>query len=288
MRWPLWRSAESDSDALDPELLSLFASSARLPEVGVSDLARGRARVDAHLSPETPSPVAGGWFRRRFAWAAAGGGSLWAAVMGTAFASNASTAAVGLTILLAGAGTAEVTGIGPAVRESLGISQPGANSNASDQGIEAQNNGLGVENENANEQASDVSPSEDTPGNLVTNVRPNGTFSLRGILEGDSVIEVVIPGQNNPNADAPDLSEYNGYLVLVTGTCVDFDEEDFNLLTDCTVESVSILGRAGQGQPENPGKPEELPGQVPEDAGPPSLHTTGKPADTPGGNPNSD
>ncbi len=191
------------------------------------------------------------------------------------------------------------TGIGPAVRESLGISQPSANSNGNEQSIEAQNNGLGVENENANEQASSVATADDAVGNLVTSVRSNGTFSLRGILDGEVIVttngdlsiggaEIVVPGQNNPNADTPVLADYDGYLVLATGTCDDIDEEDFDLLTDCTVESVSILGRAGQGQPENPGKPEALPSQVPQDAGPPSLHPTGKPADTPGGNPNSD
>ena len=230
---------------------------------------------------------------------------MWAALLGTAFASKASTAAVGLTALLASAGAAEVTGVGPAVRESLGISEPTANSDAGEQSVEAQDNGLGAEN--AAEQGAEVSASEDTPGNLMTNIRPDGSFSLRGILTADGVetssgevlfdlvdAEVMIPGQ--PTDDEPNLEDYEGYLVLVTGTC-EGDEVD----EDCTVESVTVLGRAGQGQPEGAGQPETLPGNAPEGAGQPENpgqpdvlpNDGGQPDDTPpvttpGGNPNSD
>lgn len=316
MRWPFWRTADSDSDTLDPELLSLLAKSTRLPEVGVSDLARGRARVAAHLAPQTAPPVAGGWLRRRFAWSVAGGGSMWAAVLGTAFASKASTAAVGLTVLLAGAGTAEVTGIGPAVRESLGISEPSASSNAADQGAEAQNNAVG--SENAAEQAANVSSDDEATGNLVTNIRPDGSFTVRGILSAAGVetsgellllgeVEITVPGQRNPNADAPELSDYYDYLVLATGTCSNLDHAEFNMTDDCTVESVSILGQAAQGQPTDAGQPGVLPGSAPDDAGQPDepgkpddagqpglqSNSGQKPEDAPpanaqGGNPNSD
>ena len=224
---------------------------------------------------------------------------MWAALVGTAFASKASTAAVGLTVLLAGAGTAEMTGIGPAVRESLGITEPSSSSDAGEQSIEAQDNGLGAEN--AAEQAAEVSASEDTPGNLMTNIRPDGSFSLRGILTAGGVetssgevldlvdAEVMIPGQ--PTDDEPNLEDYEGYLVLVTGTC-EGDEVD----EDCTVQRVTVLGQAGQGQPEGAGQPETLPGNAPEGAGQPENpgqpdvlpNDGGQPDDTPGGNPNSD
>jgi hypothetical protein len=235
---------------------------------------------------------------------------MWAALLGTAFASKASTAAVGLTVLLAGAGTAEVTGIGPSVRESLGITQPEASSDAADQSVEAQNNGLG--GDNAAEQAANVSSDDEVTGNLVTNIRPDGSFTVRGILSEDGVetsgellevgaVEITIPGQRNPNAEAPEFSTYYGYLVLATGTCINLDDDEFNMTIDCTVESVSILGQAGQGQPADAGQPDVLPGNAPEDAGQPENpgqpdlqpNSGQQPEDVPpanaqGGNPNSD
>ena len=236
---------------------------------------------------------------------------MWAALLGTAFASKATTAGVGLAVLLAGVGTAEVTGIGPAVRESLNITQ-GASDNAGEQSVEAQDNGLGAEN--AAEQGAEVSASEDTPGNLVTNIRPDGSFSLRGILTADGVetssgevlfdlseAELQLPGQGNPNADALTLDAYEGYLVLVTGSCDVPDGEELDMAEDCTVDRVTVLGRAGQGQPEGAGQPDVLPGNAPEGAGQPENpgqpgvlpNGGGQPDDTPpvnaqGGNPNSD
>lgn len=331
MRRPFRRHADSDSDTLDPELLSLFASSTRLPEIGVSDLARGRVRVAAQLAPETAPPVAGGWLKRRFAWGAAGGGSMWAALLGTAFASKASTAAVGVAVLLAGAGTAEVTGIGPAVRESLGISQPSASSNAADESVEAQNNGLGVENagENAAEQAANVGADSEEPGQQVTHFRPNGTFSMRGTLvsaddvsltaktaDGSLTLQfadptISLPAQNaNPNDDALELTldDFSDHLVFFTGVCIEPNEgEDFSIQLHCFVDRVTVLGRAGQGQPDDAGQPDVLPGQAPENAGQPDApgqpdgtgqldvqpNGGGQPEDAPpanaqGGNPNSD
>ncbi len=309
MRWTFWRPAGSDTDALDPELSSLFANSMRLPEVSVSDLARGRARVAARLDVTTP-PVAGGWLRRRLAWSAAGGGSMWAALLGTAAANKAVTLGVGLSVLLAGAGTAEMTGIGPQVSDLV----PGIHSSDDGDGAgegDAQlleENELEVQNE-GDEHAAVVESTEDAPGNLVTNVRPNGSFVLRALIgEGGATIiaaggfeldpgdaEIRVPGQ--PSDEDPDLADYEGYVVLVTGSC-----EEGDLEGDCTVDVVTILGRAGQGgQPEDAGKPDVLPGNAPEDAGKPEgvgqpdvqpsggqPAETGKPSDTPGGNPNSD
>ncbi len=228
---------------------------------------------------------------------------MWAALAGTAFASKASTAVVGLTILLAGAGTAEVTGIGPAVRESLGITQPATDDGGGDvDTLVLEGDELEAQNENA-ENGAEVASSEDAVGNLMTNVRPDGTFSLRGIFRVESIetssgllplgeAEVTIPGR--PSDDTPDLGTYDGYLVLVTGTCYTeaLESENFNMEEDCTVESVQVLGQAGRGQPEDAGQPENPgqgvqpnSGQQPADAGKPDSTP---PANAQGGNPNSD
>lgn len=239
---------------------------------------------------------------------------MWAAVMGTAFASKASTAAVGLTILLAGAGTAEVAGIGPAVRESLGITQTASNDDG-EQAVEVRSNGLGAEN--SSEQSATVARVEDAPGNLVTNVRPDGGFSLRGQLTENGILtasgeiafdlsaaELQIPGQANPNAETSTLDDYVGSLVHVTGSCEVPEGEALDMALHCSVESVTVLGQAGQGKPEDTGKPELLPGNGPDGAGKPDASGASSipdqtpdepgssenkpPGNPPRGNPNSD
>ena len=92
---------------------------------------------------------------------------MWAALLGTAFASKATTAGVGLAVLLAGVGTAEVTGIGPQVRESLGITQPAGDDDGGDVDALVVDGDEGANaSENASEQGADVAQSEDAPGNL--------------------------------------------------------------------------------------------------------------------------
>ena len=235
---------------------------------------------------------------------------MWAALLGTAFASKATTAGVGLAVLLAGVGTAEVTGIGPQVRESLGITQPAGDDDGGDVDAFVVEDDEGANaSENASENGAEVTSSEETVGNLVTNIRPDGTFSLRGILRADGIetssgdtlplgeAEVTIPGQ--PSNDEPNLEDYEGFLVLVTGTC-DLEGDELVIEEDCTVESVKLLGQAGQGKPEDAGQPDVLPSNAPEGAGQPENPgkpdvqpnngqqpvETGKPSATPGGNPN--
>ena len=67
--------------------------------------------VAARLRPEAAT---GGWFGRRLAYGAAGGGGLWASVVGVAAANKAATA-IGIGVVHASGATADVTGNGPAM-----------------------------------------------------------------------------------------------------------------------------------------------------------------------------
>ena len=192
--------------------------------------------------------------------------------------------------------------------------------------------------ENAAEQAANVGADSDEPGQPVTHFRPNGTFSMRGTLvsadEGSLTaltsvqeealtlqfadVTITLPAENgNPNDAEPEtpvsLNDFGDYIVFFTGVCTyepnpNEEEDPFNIAEDCTVDRVTVLGRAGQGgQPEDAGQPDVLPSNAPEDAGQPENPgqpdvqpnsgqqpvDAGKPASTSpaaaqGGNPNSD
>lgn len=127
---------------------------------------------------------------------------------------------------------------------------------------------------------------EGLPGNLMANMHPDGSFTLRAVLVGTTVYMINVqtslddvplefdldgavvrlPGPGStaggPNADgdAPTIENFEGYVVLISGRCETVD----GLLTeDCVLTLVIVLGNAGQdappesaGQPENPGQPE--------------------------------
>jgi hypothetical protein len=306
IRLPFWRS--DDADVLDPEVLSLFASSSQPPVLDPARLERGRALVAARLRPEA---AAGGWFGRRLAYGAAGGGGLWASVVGVAAANKAATA-IGIGVLLAGGATAEISGIGPAVREAVSpahsVEEPTVvplatgEASATVSTPEANGNGNG---------ATVTAAPDGVPGNLTAHVRPDGSFMLRGVLIAvtDDQIEVQsslddvplqlqlgdatirIPGgnaQGGPQSETPPtLDEFAGHLVIINGNCETVGDQ---LTEDCVLETVQVLGNAGQngtsedgtssssdepnepgnsgsnsppeetGRPENPGKPDDTPG----------------------------
>ena len=284
MRLRFWR-AEPQTDALDPELLSIFEASTR-PTLDPARMARGRARVAAGLRPE---PATGGWFGRRLAYGLAGGGSVWGALIGTAAAHKA-VAAIGLGVLLAGGAAAEVTGIGPAVREA--VSPVHSSSEPVEEAVLEATAEATVAGEAAIVALAEVNGAavteapEGVPGSLMANLRWDGRFLLRGVLvySGDGMIQVQtslddvpvefdlgdalvrLPGPANagggPNATEsdPTLEDFEGHVLLISGRCETVD----GLLTeDCVLTVVTVLGNAGQGgppdgasQPDSPGKPE--------------------------------
>lgn len=317
IRLRFWRSVPQ-SDALDPELQALFATKAHPPVLDTARLASGRARVATQLRPSAvPAAAAGGRLQKRLAFGLVGGGGLWAALAGTAAAHKAATA-VAVGVVLAGAATtAEVTGIGPAVRDAVTSSgsrnsEPAVTAISGAQEAQAGLDASATPNPNA--AVVEEAP-EGVPGNLVTQVRPDGSFSLRGVLVSvtgtqiavltsvDDVplvfdlgsAEVRIPGagsaQGGPNAqdDEPSLAGYEDYLVRITGQC---ELVDGALTEDCDLSTVQILGNAGQDSPddeagtatesesETNGPPDHA--NNPEGTGPPEDR--GKPDDP--GNPN--
>jgi hypothetical protein len=309
MRLRFWRTDGPNDDTLDPEVLSIFAASSHAPEADPAQLARGRARVAAALRQQ-PSGV--NWFKRRAPWALLGGGGAWSAVIGAAAAHPAAAAAVGLGVLLAGGATVEVSGIGPAVREAVSpahapTEEPTALAAASPTGEAAVE---GLEDNPGN--GAQVTPApEGAPGNLFVQVRPDGSFTLRGVLVeatdttidvqtaaddvplhfelGDATIQV--PSQGPATEPPTSLVGYDDppHLVNATGEC---DTIDGALTEDCTLESVTVLGNAGQsgppegvGAPENPGQPE---GTGPPEGVGPQANPTADPTGEAGGGPPGD
>jgi hypothetical protein len=251
--------------------------------------------VDPTLEQLLPRPSPD---RERVALASLGGGGMWAGLVGTAAAHKAATAAVGLSVLLGGS-VAETTGVGPAVREA--VQEVVTFSDDEGEGPEALVSATPAvgpaEGSNATVSVGKGNP---LPGNLISQLGPNGDFQLRAEIasadgttlllttpDGDLEIDI---GEAEVHA-AGDAAEeivwanYLGYGVFVTGTCL--DAEPAESLNDCEtlqVDRVQLLGRAGQGgQPENAGKPDDAgapdgAGQ-PEDAGAPEG--AGQPEDVP-------
>ena len=305
IRLRFWRS--DDGEALDPEVLSIFAGGAQPPALDAARLERGRTLVAARLRPE---PAAGGWFGRRLAYGAAGGGSLWASAIGVAAANKAATA-VGIGVLLVGGATAEISGIGPAVREAVSPAHSGQGS-PDDLTPETVATGeasvvAGTPEANGNGNgATVVEAPEGVPGNLTAHVRPDGSFTLRGVLIAatDDEIEVQsslddvplqlelagatirIPGgsaQGGPQSESPPtLVEFIGHLVTIKGSCSSVGDQ---LIDDCAVHTIQVLGNAGQsgGSGSSSDATDDAGSSRPAETGRPE--SPGKPDDTPGNGP---
>ncbi len=292
-------------DAPDPELLAIFEQASERLESGSLELARARSRVTERFEAIEASR---GGLRRRLALATVGGTGMWAAAIGTVAANKAAAAAIGITVLLGGGAAAEASGLGPAVRaaalDAAGISTP-----ASEDG-----EGVGVQGVGPSEDSSAVATVEETDasGNLVTVLRGDGSFLVRGVVTvaGDPLwvdaaggsptefaladgVTIRLRGPSDGGAPTASVAATSsdipvGSLVLLQGQC-DGGAETVDDAS-CEVTSVTLLGSDGGqptvplGAPDGAGQPELLPaGGAPADPG--SQGDGNRPADPPAGPP---
>ena len=292
-------------DAPDPELLAIFEQASERLESGSLERARARSRVSERFEAIEASR---GGLRRRLALATVGGTGMWAAAIGTVAANKAAAAATGITVLLGGGVAAEASGLGPAVREAA-LSAAGISTPAGDGG-----EGVGVQAVGPSEDSSAVATveeAEDVNGNLVTVLRDDGSFLVRGFLtevDGNSITVEAAGGSETEFTLADDATirlrgpsdagpqtasvaatpaELEDKLVLLHGQC----DKGENLDDDsCLVTSVTLLGSDGGqpavlplGAPDGAGQPEVLPAGAPTDPG--SQAGGNKPGDLPAGPP---
>jgi len=175
---------------------------------------------------------------------------MWEALLASAAANKAAALGVGLSVLLGSAGAAEVTGIGPSVRDIVHDAVVPASST---QELEAEGTpeatptpeatvlALVEEDEDALDAADDqehnVLAADDAPGNLVWHQK-DGAFHLRGLLvegvmvrtagpDGEPIDLLIDPeatfqvpgGKPSADDDGPLLEDYVGYLVQASGVC---------------------------------------------------------------------
>jgi hypothetical protein len=281
MRWPA-RLRRTD-DAVDEELLGIFRHAREELAPSALDIARARNRTAHRMAEIQGTP---GGFRRKLALAAAGGAGLWTALIGTAAANKAAAAAVGVTLLVGSGAAIEASGIGPAVRDSLGVGP-------------AVEHGVGPAEDSP--AAASVEKSDGAPGNLVTVMRDDGTFLVRGVVTevGDGSLKVNAADASEVEFGlAADVSVHqggpgdkaNGQAVTVAATLVGLAAGDLVLLKGqcsdgaqnlhdptCLVTSVTLLGPGGEQLTDLPlGAPDGVSGVGVGDAPP-----QGQPSDTP-------
>jgi len=253
------RHAHPDAEVPDPVVEAWFAR-ARLPAVDDAALARGRRLVAAKLAAPEPA-TAGSSFMRRLGWATAGGGGLWASMLGAAAAHPLAGAVTALALVAGGATAVEVSGIGPAVRETVGIQAqdtgdtPPQAASATPTSTHA---ALGAEA--AEGPGASVTPAPGwLPGNLLTQIH-DGRFVLRAQLvavDDESLTlltaedEVTMPLSDEADVRVPgtperrdDLASAVGQLAMVFGSC----DGGVELLgPGCVIERVQVLGATSTG-----------------------------------------
>ena len=298
-------------DAPDPELLTIFERASERLEPGSLEVARARSRVTEQFEA---IEATGGGLRKRLALAAAGGTGMWGTVLGTAAANKAAAAAVAIGVLAGGGVAAEASGLGPAVRaaalDAAGISTPAGEGGG----------GVGVQGVGPSEDSpavATVEEAEDTSGNLVTVLRDDGSFVVRGVVtvEGTSLVagvslwvdaaggsptefalaDGVTIRLRGPSDAGPQTASVAGTLddlvignlVLLQGQCAEGAESPHD--PGCEVTSVTLLGSDGGqptvplGAPDGAGQPSALPNGAPAD--PVSQGADNKPEDLPAGPP---
>jgi hypothetical protein len=186
--------------------------------------------------------------------------------------------------MLAGAGTAEVTGIGPLVREAVHLTPAEDGATApDDQAVVQSDDVVELDLEINEEESNDVDQQEngngalvlatdEAPGNLVWHEH-DGDFKLRGLLVGEgevlllrpvdlvvdlATVEIHQPGRPDSGEDGEDgaIEDLDGRLVIASGTCGEPLPSDEDMNPVCTVESITILGNAGQNPPDEDGSGE--------------------------------
>jgi hypothetical protein len=220
---------------------------------------------------------------------------MWGFLLGTAAANKAASVGVGLSVMLAGAGTAEVTGIGPLVREAVHLTPAEDGATApDDQAVVQSDDVVELDLEINEEESNDVDQQEngngalvlatdEAPGNLVWHEH-DGDFKLRGLLVGEgevlllrtagpdgqpvdlvvdlATVEIHQPGRpaegGEDGEDSEDgaIEDLDGRLVIASGTCGEPLPGDEDMNPVCTVESITILGNAGQNPPDEDGSGE--------------------------------
>ena len=147
---------------------------------------------------------------------------MWEVLLGTAAANKAASIGVGLSVLLGAAGTAEMTGIGPAVRDIV-VPAQSEEQDADTDGDEIEVEDIEVEDIDADEIETDeivseeelehadhpqddreqfVAATEHAPGNLLWHMR-YGAFHLRGILVDEDGLAVRTAGPDGETVDLP-------------------------------------------------------------------------------------
>jgi hypothetical protein len=285
-------------EPLDPELLTLFGSQVHLPELDESVRMRSRARVAGQLVQGS----AGRGVFRRVALAGFGGGGLWAALSSVAMAHKAAATIAGVSLLVGGAVAIETSGAGPSVRGALGVATPAEQASSAPGGLtEAVNPDVGPADHAPAPVEVDRGDGE-KPGNLVTLLRADGSFTLRAVLRavvGDQLAldvggealtlrlaaEAQIqapgsPGGSTPPVGAAQLDNYIDHLVVVAGTCGGADAID----ETCEITLLQVLGEAGQEPPRPEGQGQPADAVPPVEPGPPAdpPHQPSSPGD---GNP---
>lgn len=167
---------------------------------------------------------------------------MWEVILGTAAAHKAASVGVGLSVLLGTAGTAEMTGIGPTVRElvrhevvatdtadtdeELDIAETAiveeSDESGDTEGLPEETSAAVESIEHEEEEDADhpqddrehfVADAEDAPGNLVWHQR-NGVFHLRGTLvdDGDG-LAIRTAGPDGGTVDLPiDADEVEAHI----------------------------------------------------------------------------
>ena len=282
-------------DAPDAELLALFQGADRGLDANPLVLDRMQTKVAAEIGRAGGAP---GGLRRRLALSALGGGTLWATVFGSAAAHKATVAAVGLSLLVGGV-VDEATGVGEAVRETLGIEralqaltgdgEPQASDGSLSAGAEggdtSRETSTALVAEDAGAQFTTEDAPDELPGNLLTQIRGDGSFMLRAVLRGydgeyvelevadgtdtlwlhlDPDADVQLPGYPAPAETVltDQMAPYEGRLVVIEGACAD-GEEGLTGENGCSVTRLQILGGPAGEEGAPAGSTEAQDGETP-------------------------
>ncbi|MFA7250203.1 MAG: hypothetical protein WC273_11310 [Dehalococcoidia bacterium] len=262
MKLPLFRRG---NDELDPHLADVLGRAFHLDDPDPQTLHRLRSRVSARLeAPPSPAELSG---------------------IGRGMAAARRAAVVGgvsAAVLLGGVAAAQ-TPAGSAVLDSI----TSAVTQTVDSVVHLVAPGLG----RSATPKSAATPAGDLPGNLVTQLHADGSFSLRAELVSATATTATVRaadvGQLTFDITHTDIQIPKGLgidslpgaagsLVFLRGKCTG-DHID----ATCTVERLNVVGNAGQGGNPNPGGNPNSGGGNPNSGGGNPNAGGGKPEGTP-------